>query len=98
MKTLLVRRRSRNSDRWDRFFFLCLTVTIGSYYLMQTQLITVDSEVFADLYFTNLSLPNISRFLEFASDYLNNLNIYLKLGVFNNSENFEFVRQQIRQY
>ena len=46
----------------------------------------------------NFSFPNFSRFLELASDYLNNLNSYLKLGVFNISENFEFARQQIREY
>ena len=62
------------------------------------KLTTVDSEIFVDLYFANFSFPNYSRFLEFASDYLNNLNSYLKLGVFNISENFEFARQQIREY
>ena len=40
----------------------------------------------------NFSFLNYSRFLEFASDYLNNLNSYLKLGVFKISKNFEFAR------
>ena len=40
----------------------------------------------------------IGDFLEFASDYLKNSNSYLKLGVFTISENFEFARQQIREY
>ena len=51
-----------------------------------------------DLYFANFSFRNYSRFLEFKNDYLNNLNSYLKLGVFNISENFEFARQRIREY
>ena len=51
-----------------------------------------------DLYFANFSFLNYSRFFEFASDYLNNLNSYLKLGVFNISENFEFARQRFREY
>ena len=38
------------------------------------------------------------RFFEFASDYLNNLNSYLKLCVFNIRQNFEFTRQQFREY
>ena len=60
---------------------------------------TVDSEIFLrDLYFADFSFPNYSRFLEFLSDYFNHLNSYLKLGVFNISENFEFERQQIREY
>ena len=44
------------------------------------------------------SFPNNSRFLEFASDYLNNLNSYQKLCVFNISEKFEFAKQRIREY
>ena len=44
---------------------------------------TVDPEIFALPSFREFSFPNYSRFLEFASDYLNNLNSYLKLGVFN---------------
>ena len=51
-----------------------------------------------DLYFANFSFRNYSRFLEFTSDYLNNLNSYLKLGVFNISENFEFAWQRILEY
>ena len=51
-----------------------------------------------DLCFVNFSFPNYSRFLELASNYVNNLNSYLKLGVFNISENFELTRQQIREY
>ena len=37
---------------------------------------------------------NYSRFLEFASDYLNNMKSYLKLGVFNICENFDFARNK----
>ena len=46
----------------------------------------------------NFSFPNYLRFFEFVSDYLYNLNSYLKLVVFNISENFEFARKRIRKY
>ena len=51
-----------------------------------------------DLYIVNFYFSNYSRVLEFASQYWINYNSYLKICVNNISENFEFMRQRIREY
>ena len=44
------------------------------------------------------SFLNYSQVLEFPGEYLITIYRYLNKGAFNISENFEFARQQIREY